>query len=226
MMLLGPLAVAQAPRSVTLLAVTEQAEDIVGIAAVPAGDVDGDEIGDYIIGTGTEIGLPGIARDETVYVISGATDQVIWALESPNDMSDGYFGFSVAGAGDINADGHDDLIVGALRESAGNSPTRAGRAYVFSGATGNVIHILAAPVEDAYAGFGATVRNVGDVNGDGLPDIAVGTSADASASWSAQEAPAYVFSGASGLFLTPLNAPAFVEARTSAPSAPFLGAAL
>jgi len=38
----------------------------------------------------------------------------------------------VSGAGDVNQDGHPDVIVGAYRQDPGSSPTDAGRAYVYS----------------------------------------------------------------------------------------------
>ena len=58
--------------------------------------------------------------------------QVRYVLTSPNQEVSGDFGYSVAGVGDVNNDGYDDVIVGAYQENPGESPLDAGRAYVFS----------------------------------------------------------------------------------------------
>jgi len=87
----------------------------------------------------------------------------------------GYAGYSVASVGDQDLDGLDDFIVGAYGDDTGG--TTAGAAYIVSGApAGNsslaVAHaVLVGESSDDKAGF--RVANAGDVNGDGLGDIAV-----------------------------------------------------
>jgi GDPmannose 4,6-dehydratase len=88
-------------------------------------------------------------------------------------------GFSVAGAGDVNGDGLDDLIVGASSTSGS-----AGRSYVVFGQTATTPIDLAA-IAAGTGGFvingecaldlsGSSVSSAGDVNGDGLSDLIVG----------------------------------------------------
>jgi FG-GAP repeat len=87
--------------------------------------------------------------------------------------TDDNFGRSVAFAGDVNGDGYDDVIVGApLADPLGL--LSAGRATIFSGADGSVLHTL----NGAQAGErqGWSVAGIGDVNGDGFADVAVGVS--------------------------------------------------
>jgi hypothetical protein len=96
------------------------------------------------------------------------------------------FGYSVSGAGDVNGDGYDDVIVGARRAEGGN-----GSAYVFLGSANGIIKDKAicdlSPTADPacspdykIAGvpdnseFGSSVSGAGDVNGDDLDDVIVG----------------------------------------------------
>jgi hypothetical protein len=92
-------------------------------------------------------------------------------------------GYSVAGAGDVNGDGRDDVIVGAYLSAANGA--MSGAAYVLYGkATPStvILDYTGLPAADGYlikgaaAGdeAGAHVASAGDVNGDGKADIAVG----------------------------------------------------
>lgn len=83
------------------------------------------------------------------------------------------FGNAVAGAGDINGDGYDDIIIGAFVNDAGG--TDAGRAYVYFGGE-QMDNIKDAILTGTAAGdwFGFSVSSAGDVNGDGYADIIVG----------------------------------------------------
>ena len=93
-------------------------------------------------------------------------------------------GFSVSSAGDVNGDGIDDLIIGALRGgelSTGESYVVFGNALGFApefelstlaigdGSTGFVLNGI-----DGYDASGASVSSAGDVNGDGFDDLIIG----------------------------------------------------
>ena len=95
---------------------------------------------------------------------------------SGNDQS----GYSVSGAGDINGDGLDDIIIGA-RLANGNR----GASYVVFGKTDGGASVELSMITDDDAGFvlngasegnlsGRSVSGAGDVNGDGLDDIIIG----------------------------------------------------
>jgi len=90
-----------------------------------------------------------------------------WNGSAPRDN----FGYTTAGAGDVNADGVVDVIIGAW----GASPSginKAGSVFVYSGSDGSLLHRW-----DGYAandGLGKTVCSVGDVNGDGHADLLMG----------------------------------------------------
>ena len=112
------------------------------------------------------------------------------------DSNDDFFGTAVSGAGDVNGDGFDDVIVGA-REDDNGRETNAGAARVFSGADGSILYnFLGDSINDE---FGTSVSGAGDVNGDGFADFIVGAPNDnpnGNDSGSAR-----VFSGADGSVL-------------------------
>jgi hypothetical protein len=88
-------------------------------------------------------------------------------------------GGGLAGAGDVNGDGYDDVIVGAYSNDSGGSA--AGRAYVVHGdPAGADLDLSAASAiltgEDASDLAGFAVTGLGDFNGDGYDDVAVGRS--------------------------------------------------
>lgn len=80
------------------------------------------------------------------------------------------FGASVSGAGDVNNDTYDDVIVGAY-----NYNSITGRAYIFyGGATMNNVADVTMTGEGTGNNFGASVSSAGDVNNDGYDDVIVG----------------------------------------------------
>lgn len=140
--------------------------DFYGHAVGNAGDVNGDGVHDIIVGVPFEDvngQNAGQAR-----VLNGVNGSTLWVFNgaSANDQ----FGYAVAGAGDVNADGYDDVIVGAwLDDSAG---VDVGRAFVYSGRTGAPLWVLEGGAVDDN--FGRSVAGAGDVDADGFADVIVG----------------------------------------------------
>ncbi len=105
-------------------------------------------------------------------------------LNGENDGDES--GFSVRAAGDINGDGHGDLIIGAPFYSEADGSFSAGRSYVVFGGpgVGNSGTIALSSLDGAngfkldgenqYEGSGSSVSGAGDINGDGYPDLIIG----------------------------------------------------
>ncbi|UCC44407.1 MAG: FG-GAP repeat protein [Candidatus Zixiibacteriota bacterium] len=163
----------------------EAAGESFGFPATCAGDVDKDGFPDLIVGAfrsdagGTDAGR--------AYVFSGQTGDAIHVFTG--EAAFDYFGLQTFGAGDVNNDGFDDLIVGAYLNNAGG--TDAGRAYVFSGETGDALYVFTG--EAAGDWLGHSVGSAGDVNGDGFDDLLVAATHAGSDSGRV-----YVFSGQTG----------------------------
>ena len=151
------------------------ADDQLGFSVSDAGDVNGDGYDDVIVGAnyvGNEAGQ--------AYVFYGSGSGVITdpgtTLTAAADFDD--FGESVSGAGDVNGDGYDDVIVGA--RYVGND---AGQAYVFLGSENGIgdcsvsspdcADATITPANDSEE-LGESVSGAGDVNGDGYDDVIVG----------------------------------------------------
>jgi hypothetical protein len=179
-----------------------QAQSQFGYSVAPAGDVNGDGYADLVVG---QFGYDGVDRNTGRALLylgtpSGLQTTASWTAES--DLLEARFGNSVAGAGDVNGDGYDDVIVGAYQYGP---DTNDGRAYVFLGSASG-LSPTAAWIEDSEqldAGFGISVAGAGDVNNDGFDDVVIG--AYHYDNGQTNEGKAYVYLGsASGLAATPV----------------------
>ncbi len=165
-----------------------------GFALAGVGDVDADTFDDFAIGT------PNDMATGTVSVYSGASGALLHTFVGIERSA---LGQSIAGVGDLNGDTFDDFVVGACRE-VGSGPD-AGRARVYSGewvartAAGQAPvtpEVLYTFLGDAPGDrFGAAAAGVGDVDGDGTMDVAVGASRTGPSSGTGY---VRVFSGADG----------------------------
>lgn len=167
-----------------------------------AGDVNGDGKRDVIVGlVSSDPGIP-IRGQARVQLGKGLGLSPSWVWLVSGEQSRSNFGRAVFSAGDVNGDGHDDVLVGAPGYTALGSGE--GRAYLYLGFTDGLAHSPAWTVDggQAGAGLGLSVAGAGDVNGDGYDDVVVGAPLHDSASSNVGRA--YLFLGsASGLATSP-----------------------
>jgi len=146
-----------------------------GSAVATAGDVDADGVGDFIVGAPGAVIIPVGSVGGRATVISGNTGGVIFEVpptgKAPDDSHDA-LGASVGAAGDVDDDGYDDVLIGAPRKPVLGSQVNPGRVLVVSGRTHALIDLVEGAID--LEQFGSAVAGLGDVDGDGWPDLASG----------------------------------------------------
>jgi len=163
-----------------IYAFSEGPGELHGYAIADAGDVDADGLHDIVAGA---------RNGNRAYVYSGATGDRLLTLHG--EQAGDQFGFAVASAGDLDLDGHADLLVGAPRNDTVGLD--GGRVYVLSGADGHTLRTLDA--SSAGDLFGSATDWVGDVDGDGRVDQVIG----AQDAGPFRDGSVSVFSGATGV---------------------------
>ncbi|MCB1954378.1 MAG: FG-GAP repeat protein [Rhodocyclaceae bacterium] len=182
--------------------------DRFGSTVAFAGDINGDGIDDIAISA------PSANALGEAYIVFGSPAGFPAVMDAADlNGSNGFrfegsgrgnWGFTVAGAGDLNADGFDDLVMGA------RLGTDSGEAYVVFGSDagfpavidqadldGKLGYVLSG--RDGGDSFGSSVAPAGDVNGDGIADLIIGArTADIGDDWQLGNAgEAYVIFGGS-----------------------------
>ena len=170
-----------------------------GSAAAFLGDLNGDFRREALVGAyaeGPETGPGGTSTAQgRAYVFAGGSGNLLFTLASPTPVAYGYFGYTVAGPGDLTGDGVGDAVVGAFRETS--AFLRGGNVHVYSGATGALVRTLASPTATEDGAFGWNVEPAGDLTGDGVPDLLVAAGQE-SAGGGLGGGRVHLFSGATG----------------------------
>ncbi len=157
-------------------------DDMLGWAVSGAGDVDADGLADLLVGAPYDA-WPGFPAG-AAYLIPGAALRglegelelealgVRLALSAYEDR----LGWSVAGPGDVDGDGFDDVLVGAPQAN-GEGPD-SGVAYLVRGPLGDQPQLELADAswstDSLEDGVGYALAGAGDLDGDGLADLAIG----------------------------------------------------
>ena len=143
------------------------------------GDADGDGYWDVVVAGDMANSCKGVAR-----LYSGRTGD---RMDTWRGLDHARLGWAARGRRDFDGDGLPDVLLSAPFESY------IGSVYVYSGVTGD--ELIAVVGDPTTSGFGEGAGTLGDVDGDGVPDLIVGTP---NFPWGVFSGRAQVFSGATG----------------------------
>ncbi|SDE44097.1 Por secretion system C-terminal sorting domain-containing protein [Dyadobacter soli] len=144
-----------------------------GISVAMAGDVNGDGHSDILVGAHQYDN--GENNEGAAFLYYGnATDVNVAPVTLESNKANSMMGYAVSSAGDINADGYSDVLVGARLYS--NGELYEGAVFVYKGSVAGIVTANPFKVESnqADARLGHSVATVGDVNGDGFADVLLG----------------------------------------------------
>ena len=160
-----------------------------GSSIANIGDLNNDGVTDIAVGAynddgGSDTGAIHIMFMNSNGTISHTIEIDNTAANSPVLSNGDYFGSSIANIGDLNGDGVTDIAVGSsLDDGSGNN---IGAIHImFMNSNGTISHTIEidnttanGPVLSNYDNFGSSIANIGDLNNDGVTDIAVGAIGD------------------------------------------------
>ncbi|ACU61652.1 FG-GAP-like repeat-containing protein [Chitinophaga pinensis] len=209
----GPAGVEITPATTMTLSIPDERFSISA-----GGDINGDGYSDLIVGNPNYSN--GQSLEGAVFVYHGSStglDSVpAQVLEGNKDSTQ--FAVEISFAGDVNADGFSDVVVGAISESNNINQRNEGFAYVFYGRSNGINPVPASTIQSnqANACLGFSVAGAGDVNGDGYSDVLVG--AFIYANGQPFEGAGFVYHGGAGLAGLLAAAPPETSAKIETPA--------
>jgi hypothetical protein len=173
-------------------------ESYFGDSTAGIGDIDGDGYGDVVVGA--YLSNLNNTANGSVSVFSGKTGARLW--QTSGMSYNAQMGTCVAALGDVNGDGKPDFLVGAPGEVNPANNQATGMVGIISGAyvysqTGPQ-YLMKKYGEASGDLFGQAVVSLGDLDGDGKPDFAVGAPGVSASSSMHAIGRVYVYSGATG----------------------------
>ncbi len=138
-----------------------------GAKCAAIGDVDGDGVPDFAISLPQD-SVGSLFECGRVLIYSGATGTIWKSIDGTYSGEE--LGRLMSGIGDVNGDGHADLALAAPYFT--NSTGVVGELLIVSGFDGSTLHDIVGTIPDAHLGW--IVHAAGDVDHDGVPDVAAG----------------------------------------------------
>ena len=144
-----------------------------GWRVASGGDLNEDGVPDILIGAPYKTG-EGTRSEGAAFVFNGANGSLLFSLRNPGlYKSYSGFGLSVVPSPDINGDGVPEILVGAPYQKVDYDYVQ-GEVFLFDGRNGRHLTTFDDPSPHQGATFGYVVASPGDVNGDKIPDFAIG----------------------------------------------------
>ena len=162
--------------------------DQFGHSITNIGDLDGDGVIDLVVGASKDDNAAGNKRG-TVHILFMESDGSVKSTveinsdttNGPTLTNDDRFGYSAENIGDLDGDGVNDLAVGAIQDDEGTGNNLGAVHIMFMNTDGSVDSTVEindstenGPTLSAGDEFGSSIANIGDLDGDGVDDLAVG----------------------------------------------------
>jgi serralysin len=163
--------------------------DMFGSSTAAIGDLDGDGVPDLVVGAPVQSGGSSGGKAYVLFMNANGTVKASQEIADgigggPSLMLGDYFGHSVASIGDLDGDGIGDIAVGADKDDTGGY-NRGAVHVLFMNVNGTVKAstkiangTLGVPLLVNGDRFGSSLASLGDLDGDGVADLAVGATGD------------------------------------------------
>lgn len=143
-----------------------------GAAIDRIGDVTGDGTPDVVVGSPDFSPSGSQTNRGAAALVNGRTGAMVYQT-GPGSAPGAHFGATLLGTADLNGDGFPDFVVGAPNLAGAGSLLNVGMVAAFEGRTGANLWTSSAVGSNVRL-FGTAIARIGDVTGDGAPDLVVG----------------------------------------------------